>query len=498
MKKYFNLVSLLSLLVISCLEEQKNTNLKTIWLHDLDLLNIQMGWPIPPHINENVKGDSLSVGDQVYKHGVWMNSNCIIPIVLSKSGIRFSAYCGTDDLTRGSYHAEMEFFVIVDQDTAFRSGVMSAGVPAKEVDIDLKGVDTLWLVLDDYDGNVGNDQGDWLDAKIEYYGEQKPYVFYDKNAVEADMPNPKNGYDAFYPGKSWYDTEGRKIQGHEGMVTKFGDTYYWYGKDMSLKTKFFPKCRVDVIGGSCYTSKDLYNWKNEGLVIEADDSDTMSAMHPKNLFGRPKVIYNAKTDKYVMWAKADNATSQWGHVLVAVADDPLGPFEPVWQGKPDGKKFGDATLFQDREKAYLIWSCGACDESTEIYELTDDYLNIKQHTATTYVEAKREAPVVFKDGDTYFMITSGKSGWSPNPLRYATASSMKGPWQDKGEFFVGEGNETSFRSQCTGIFKHNGQWILMGDRWNQRDLGDSRYIWLPIQKEGDELSVVWKESWKYK
>jgi hypothetical protein len=469
---------------------------KEVYLDQMDLKDIHMGWPIPPHINKTVKGTPLTVAGTEYTRGVWMNATCRIPIVLNENGVRFQALCGADDITLGSYKAVMEFLVVADYDTLFRSGPVSAGMEAKEVDVDLSGTDTLWLILSSYDGNVGNDQGDWLNAKISYKGDQTPFVYYAPSDNNADMPFPDNGYDAFHPGKSWYDTEGNKIQAHGGGIMKVDETYYWYGEHKGGETTYWPKARVDVIGVSCYSSKDLYNWKYEGLALPATQNDTTSPLHPSNVLERPKVVYNPNTNKYVMWVKSEDTGYTWGYAMRAVSDSPAGPFEFVKNNRPDDKKFGDFALYTEGQKGYLIWAWGE-EETIMIYELTDDYLDVKKNIAQLYPHQKREAPAIIKIDNRYLLITSGKSGWSPNPCWYAWSENLAGPWKDMGEFAVGEGKETTFRSQSTDIIIHNGSLIYLGDRWDQKDLGDSRYIWLPIEMEGVQIIVRKVDEWRY-
>ena len=61
-----------------------------------------------------------------------------------------------------------------------------------------------------------------------------------------------------------FDNNGNKIQAHGGQVQKIGDTWYWYGED---KTNGYRP----VEGVHCYSSTDLYNWKDEGLALDAID-----------------------------------------------------------------------------------------------------------------------------------------------------------------------------------------------------------------------------------
>lgn len=55
--------------------------------------------------------------------------------------------------------------------------------------------------------------------------------------------------------------------------------------------------RTDVTGVSCYSSKDLLNWKFEGIVLPAVKDDQGHDLHTSKVLERPKVIYNPKTKK---------------------------------------------------------------------------------------------------------------------------------------------------------------------------------------------------------
>ena len=106
-------------------------------------------------------------------------------------------------------------------------------------------------------------------------------------------------------------------------------TYYWYGEIKSGKT-YLPKenaswggTRVDVAGVSCYASKDLLNWESKGNVLPAVEGGDLD---PKKVLERPKVIYNAKTKKFVMWFHSDSLDYSAARCGVAVSDTPTGPF----------------------------------------------------------------------------------------------------------------------------------------------------------------------------
>ena len=89
-----------------------------------------------------------------------------------------------------------------------------------------------------------------------------------------------------------------------------------------------------MTGVSCYSSTDLLKWKNEGNVLPAVN-DPASDLHPAKVLERPKVIYNAKTKKFVMWFHADSMNYAAARCGVAVSDTPAGPFKYLRSFRPD-------------------------------------------------------------------------------------------------------------------------------------------------------------------
>ena len=103
--------------------------------------------------------------------------------------------------------------------------------------------------------------------------------------------------------------------------------------------------RTDVTGVGCYSSKDLLNWKFEGIVLSAVKDDPNHDLHPSKVLERPKVVYNKKTGKFVMWAHVESADYSKACAGVAVSDSPVGPF--VYQGsfRPNNAMSRDQTVF---------------------------------------------------------------------------------------------------------------------------------------------------------
>ena len=132
----------------------------------------------------------------------------------------------------------------------------------------------------------------------------------------------------FRPGQVWCDTDGNPIQAHGGGVLWHAGVYYWYGENKDApnspaspdneELNAPPLNRVDVIGVSCYSSRDLLHWKNEGVVLPAVPGDPAHDLHPSRVAERPKVVFNPRTRQFVMWLHVDDATYQYARAGVAV------------------------------------------------------------------------------------------------------------------------------------------------------------------------------------
>ena len=80
-----------------------------------------------------------------------------------------------------------------------------------------------------------------------------------------------------------------------------------------------------------------------------------------------------------------------------------------------GQMSRDMALFVDDDnKAYHI---AASEENGTLHirELSDDYLNFTGKYVRVFPNESNEAPAIFKKVDKYFLISSGCTGWAPNP-----------------------------------------------------------------------------------
>ncbi len=321
---------------------------------------------------------------------------------------------------------------------------------------------------------------------------------------------------AIRSGELWPDDSGRHINAHGGGILKYGDTYYWFGEHKSDNTS------DALVGVMCYSSKDLINWHNCGVALSVSD-ERGSDIERGCILERPKVIYNPVTKKFCMWfhlelkGRGYNA-ARYG---VAVANRPEGPYKFLYsqranagtwpiEGSPmnfdenlkrdfgTGQMARDMTLYiDDNGKAYHIFSSEE-NYTLHIAELTGDYLHHTGRYTRVAPGGHNEAPAIFKHDGTYWMITSGCTGWEPNEARMFSAPSIWGPWTQHPNPCQGPKAEKTFLGQSTFVLTlEDGRHIFMADIWRPRHPSDARYIWLPIEFENGKPVIKWRDEWDF-
>lgn len=344
------------------------------------------------------------------------------------------------------------------------------------------------------------------------------------------------------PGQVWLDTEGKRIQAHGGSIITVDNVFYWYGEN---KEKTTGENDIWHWGVRCYSSEDLYNWKDEGIIISPDTEDINSPLHPASLMDRPHIVYNQKTGKYVAWLKIMGEPPCFA---VLTANHVLGPYEMVNPCvNPCGMAVGDFDIAVAPEdgKAYLFSE----RPHTMLYcaDLNGDYTDAagmySEHFGHQAPPQTREAPAHFTRKGLHYLITSGTTGYHPNPSEAAVSSVWHGPYEIQGNPHVADRTKTSFNSQISSVFKHPGKkdlYIALADRWlpelpelegeefftgeayekvhkkfqeifnpevefiftelDEKAMrihsAKSDYVWLPLKFKGDKVLIEWKDEWR--
>ncbi len=342
------------------------------------------------------------------------------------------------------------------------------------------------------------------------------------------------------PGALWEDNNGNHINAHGGGMLLHEGRMYWFGEH---------KVPGDAgnyaqVGVHCYSSDDLVNWVDEGIALRVTDGP--SDIQRGCILERPKVVYNAKTKKFVMWFHLERLGHGYGDARsgVAIADKVEGPYTflrsgrinpGVWAenipedkrtltGTPQaqqltssnfpagmdkaafyyrdfagGQMARDMTIYVDDDgTAYHIYSSEE-NGTTHIAELDETYTKHTGRHVRLFEGRFMEAPAIFKKDGKYYFIASGCTGWAPNAARSAVADHLFGPWTELGNPTRGENAHVTHYSQSTYILpvpNQPGAFIYCGDRWTPENAIDGRYIWLPIEWEAGKPVLNWKHRWQ--
>ena len=357
---------------------------------------------------------------------------------------------------------------------------------------------------------------------------------------DSQIKSPPKILNSFRPGQIWPDTDGNHINAHGGGILFYNNKYYWFGEHKSENTS------SALVGVTCYSSSDLYNWKYEGVALPIVKDNPNHDITEGCVLERPKVIYNAATKKFVMYFHLELKGQGYSAARtgIAVADKATGPYTfiksyrpnpgvwpinmtdedraataglaelprsgmPEWQRAAiagmytrrdfeSGQMSRDMTLFVDDDgKAYHIFAAEE-NYTLNLAELSPDYLSHTGKYIRIAPTGHNEAPAIFKKNGIYYMITSGCTGWDPNAARMFTASSIWGPWIQHPNPCVGPDADLTFHSQSTYILPVQGKknaFIFMADRWTPRKPIDARYIWLPIRFEAGLPVLKWDSEW---
>jgi hypothetical protein len=311
----------------------------------------------------------------------------------------------------------------------------------------------------------------------------------------------KKQVDSLPNGQPWYDMQGNRINAHGGSIYHENGTYYWYGEYFEPIIEGTEE--KNFYGFKCYTSTDLLNWQDEGVILEASKDNTDLHFYNNNL-GNPYVLFNQATKKYVLWTKMGRAGYADMGLGVCTADNPLGPFQVINKIFPNDTipHAGDFTLWQEGQQAWVVFNCAHKNIVTA--DLSDDYLgvsgNYSWHWPNQGPPLGREAPAIMKAKNRFFIITSGTTGYDPNPGEYAVTEHIHGDYQIKGNPFIGENSEISFDAQGRNIFQpvdRPDTYYLLMDRWKEENLYESTNVILPVHLVSqDSIYIKWIDEFK--
>ena len=310
----------------------------------------------------------------------------------------------------------------------------------------------------------------------------------------------------FRPAQIWSDTNGVPINAHGGGVIFFEGKYYWYGEH-----KLEGKSEATFADGGiyCYSSADLVNWKDEGIVLSVDYNDEKNDLAYGCILERPKVVFNEKNKQFVAYFKLylKGVGYETSYVGVAVASKPNGPFvyHHKFHGGGSPKGSGDFSMFKDDDGSLYHLTVRKPDKTFVIGRMDADYYYpAGDYQACDGIELHTEAPALVKRNGVYHLLGSGSSGWKPNAARCYTSENLLGKWSYRGNPCLGInivdnlGMEVTWGAQASFLLQVQGKkdaYIAMFDVWKPENPISGRYIWLPIDFTDGKMSVTWHDDW---
>ena len=343
-------------------------------------------------------------------------------------------------------------------------------------------------------------------------------------------------YSFIRPGKIWYDTEGKRIQAHGGSILYAENKFWWYGENKEGITgrATGERCKHWHHGVRLYSSEDLYNWQDEGLIVP-ESNDEKNPFHPANIMDRPHILYHKKNKQYVLWAKTSIGGFASAGFSVCVGDS-LKSLRYVGEVNVAPHHGGDFDLFLDGDKAYAVFEFPHSEMI--LRELNEDYTDFAETWSTHLPKESpptvREAPAYFTHGGRKFILTSGTTGYYPNPTIAYDITDLHGEWKDLGMTCRNDVKKNSFHAQFSSVFHHPripDLYIALGDRWltdltedlpdmeatfydryspngkkefdwkqmkflSEENTSEANYVWLPIRfdEEGNPY-IEWRRAW---
>jgi hypothetical protein len=233
-----------------------------------------------------------------------------------------------------------------------------------------------------------------------------------------------------------FDVDGNQIDAYGSKINYFNGRYYLYGNSFAITGVAF--------GIKSYSSVDLVNWAYEDFLYNPFSDNPCNNIGG---CGRPHILYNQKSQTYVLWANAGPS----GYI-VATSNSPSTGFQfasstaaidPAFNGLQPAdfavESFGNeaylvfsALNFKD-PRAGSIWP--PIFQTLHISPLTDDFMNttLVSYNITSpsfdLVDQETESPDIFKRNGVYYVAASNTCGYCNGSIGLLYRSgSIEGPW----------------------------------------------------------------------
>ncbi|MDP5158908.1 MAG: NPCBM/NEW2 domain-containing protein, partial [Flaviramulus sp.] len=141
-------------------------NLSEVNLSDLNWVSAQQGWSTA-RLNTNLNGNPLTINGQTFTHGIGTHAQSQIIYDLTTGDYQsFKSYIGIDDNVSSGL-ASVQFEILGDGVSLFRSQTLTATDDAQLVEVPINGLSQLTLVVHSMGPNA-YDHADWAGAVFTY------------------------------------------------------------------------------------------------------------------------------------------------------------------------------------------------------------------------------------------------------------------------------------------------------------------------------------------
>lgn len=288
----------------------------------------------------------------------------------------------------------------------------------------------------------------------------------------------RNDWVTITNGDLWYDTDGKVVQAHGAGFLQVGDTWYMIGEDRGNSWN------PDV---NMYSSRDLQHWKFEAKIIQ--NGVTHPDLGKGRFIERPKLLYNKKTKRFVVWCHWEGKNYGASEAGVFYADKITGPYTFHAGERPLGIKSRDCNVFVDDDGTAYFISTTEENQHLGFFRLADDYLSAQSCT-TLFKGMRREAPAIVKVDGTYYMLSSACTGWDPNQCMLSRSTSMLDGWSPLEKI----GDRIAYDTQAASILTIRGKkqttYLYVGDRWMDPDLPRSKTIIFPLVFKDGKCEII--------
>jgi beta-xylosidase len=263
-------------------------------------------------------------------------------------------------------------------------------------------------------------------------------------------------------------------------IAVFNKTYYIYPT-----TDGFEGWGSDKF--TCWSSKDLVTWKNEGVILDLKKDLTWA----KERAWAPAIA--EKNGKYYYYYSADT------NIGVAIGDKPTGPFKDplgkplIAKGQYQAQSIDPMVLVDDDGQAYLYFGQGRC----YIVKLNADMISFDPNNVISYKpEGYNEGSFAFKRKGKYYLMWSEYDTRDPRySVAYGVSDSPMGPFVkgDKNPVLKGSGEVKGAGHHSVVKVPNKDEWYIVyhrfkipdGNGYNRETCISSMYF----DKDGNILPV---------